>query len=187
MVSILSLWLPILLAAVAVFLLSSVIHMLLPYHRSNFKKLPSEDAIMAAMREHSVAPADYVMPYAGSSKAMGSEEYLAKTQQGPVGFLTIVPNGPPAMGKSLLLWFLYSIVVGIFAGYIAGQALGPGAPYLKVFQFAGCTAFAGYSLALLQDSIWFHRGWGMTLKFVFDGLLYALVTAGCLGWLWPAG
>ncbi len=186
MVPILSLWLPILLSAVAVFVVSSIIHMVLPYHRSNFKKLPSEDAVMTALREYQVTPGEYAMPYAGSSQAMGSEEYLAKTKEGPVGLLTIVPSGPPAMGKSLVLWFLYSILVGIFAAYIAGQALTPGVEYLKVFQFAGCTAFACYSVALLQDSIWFHRSWSITLKFAFDGLVYALVTAGVFGWLWPS-
>jgi len=186
MVPILSLWLPILLSAVAVFVVSSIIHMVLPYHRTNFKKLPSEDEVMAALREHKVTPGEYAMPYAGSSQAMGSEEYQAKSQQGPVGLLTIVPSGPPAMGKSLVLWFLYSILVGIFAAYIAGQALAPGVDYLKVFQFAGCTAFACYSVALLQDSIWFHRSWSITLKFAFDGLVYALVTAGVFGWLWPS-
>jgi len=43
MVSIISLWLPILLSAVAVFLVSSVIHMVFQYHKTDFKKIPSED------------------------------------------------------------------------------------------------------------------------------------------------
>jgi hypothetical protein len=92
----------------------------------------------------------------------------------------------PTMGKSLTLWFLYCVVVGIFAAYVTGRALGPGEPYLAVFRFAGVTAFLGYTLALWQQSIWWHRGWMQTLKHTFDGLVYALLTAGVFGWRWPA-
>jgi hypothetical protein len=76
--------------------------------------------------------------------------------------------------------------VGIFAAYIAGRALEPGAHYLDVFRFAGCTAFVGYAVALLQNSIWYKRNWTATLKSVFDGLVYALLMAGVFGWLWPS-
>jgi len=31
----------------------------------------------------------------------------------------------------------------------------------------------------------YKRNWGTTLKSVFDGLVYALFTAGAFGWLWP--
>ncbi len=37
MVSIVSLWLPILLSAIVVFILSSVLHMVFTYHNSDFK------------------------------------------------------------------------------------------------------------------------------------------------------
>jgi hypothetical protein len=100
--------------------------------------------------------------------------------------MTVLPNGPIAMGRSLALWFAYSIIVGIFAAYITSRAVGPGAEYLSVFRFSGCTAFVGYSLALLQNSIWYKRNWGTTLKSVFDGLVYAAFTAGAFGWLWPS-
>jgi hypothetical protein len=90
------------------------------------------------------------------------------------------------MGASLLLWFLYGVVVSIFAAYVAGAALAPGARYLDVFQFSGTVAFVGYGLALLQNSIWYSRQWSSTLKSVFDSLIYALLTAGIFGWLWPA-
>ena len=36
------LWLPILISAVAVFVVSSVIHMALPWHRSDFPKMADE-------------------------------------------------------------------------------------------------------------------------------------------------
>ena len=99
--------------------------------------------------------------------------------------MTVMENGPMKMGMSLFMWFLYSIVVGIFAAYVAGRALGPDAHYLAVFRFTGVTAFVGYTLALWQNSIWFNRKLSTTIKNTIDGLIYALFTAGVFGWLWP--
>jgi len=185
MVSIVSLWLPILLSAVAVFLISSIIHMVLQYHKNDFVKLPSEEPVMDDLRKTNIPPGDYHFPHAKDMKDMNSPEFVEKMKKGPVGFMTIMESGPPNMGKQLFLWFIYSIIVGIFAAYISGNALAPGAHYLAVFRFAGTTAFVGYSLALMQNSIWYKRNWGATLKSMFDGLIYALFTAGIFGWLWP--
>ncbi len=186
MVPLASLWIPILLSAVIVFVVSSIIHMLLPYHRTDFGKLPDEDKVMDALRKFGIAPGDYLVPCAGSPKDLGSPEFVAKMQKGPVACLTVMKSGPPSMVSSLSLWFVYSVVVGIFSAYIAGRALGPGAYYLAVFRFAGCTAFVGYSLSLWQNVIWYKRSWKATLKSTFDGLVYALLTAGTFGWLWPS-
>ena len=185
MVSLMSLWLPILLSGVIVFIASSLIHMLLGYHNTDFSKLPSEDAVMDALRPLNVPPGEYVFPYASDSNTRRSPEYIEKIKKGPVGFITVMKNGMPEMGGPLLQWFVYSLVVGIFAGYVAGIALPPGAHYLSVFRFAGTTAFVGYALALAQNSIWYKRSWGATLKSMFDGLIYGLLTAGTFGWLWP--
>jgi hypothetical protein len=185
MVPVLALWLPILLSAVIVFVASSIVHMVLPFHAADLRRVPKEDEVMAAMRTFGIPPGDYGMPLARSMKDMNSPEFIEKMKRGPVVFMTVVPNGPPSMSRSLALWFVYSIVVGIFAAYIAGRALGPGAHYLQVFRFAGATAFVGYSLALAQHSIWYHRSWGTTVRSMIDGLIYGLLTAGVFGWLWP--
>jgi len=186
MVPILSLWLPILLSAIAVFIASSVIHMLLGYHNSDFKKLPDEDRIMNELRKFNIPPGDYLMPCAANNKERTSPEFIEKTKKGPVALITMLPTGQFNMGKSLTLWFIYIVVVSIIAAYIAGRALGPGAHYLAVFRFAGAAAFIGYGLALLQNSIWWNKSWATTFKSMFDGLIYALLTAGIFGWLWPA-
>jgi hypothetical protein len=117
-------------------------------------------------------------------EAMKDPAYIARLESGPAVFMTVW-KGSTAMGGQLAGWFLYGVVVSIFAGYMAGAALPMGASYLDVFRFAGTTAFAGYSLALAQNSIWWKRGWGMTLRSMIDGLLYACLTAGAFGWLWP--
>jgi hypothetical protein len=184
-VPILTLWLPILLSAVAVFIISSIIHMVLGYHKNDFVAFPSEKQMMDDLRKHKIPPGDYMFPKANSMKEMGSPEFLEKMKQGPVGVMTIMNSGSPNMAKELSIWFIYSIIVGVFAAYVAGRALEPGAHYLAVFRFAGVTAFVGYSLALFQNSIWYKRNWTATFKSMFDGLIYALFTAGIFGWLWP--
>ena len=185
MVPITALWLPILLSAVIVFVASSIIHMLLPLHRSDYRKLPEEDKVLDALRSAAVTPGRvYIFPHC-DHKSMKSPETVEKFKRGPVGQLTIIPNGPPAMGKFLTQWFIYLLVAGIFVAYLTGRTLAPGTNYLAVFRVAGCTAFLGYSLALAQDSIWRGQTWGVTFKHLVDGLIYALLTAGTFGWLWP--
>ena len=185
MISLMSLWLPILLASVLVFILSSILHMVFSYHESDFKGLPQEKEVMDALRPFNLEEGEYVMPKTNSPKERNTDEYKEKANTGPMGFLTIYPAGPPAMGKNLMLWFIYSLVVSFFAAYVASVALTEDAHYLSVFRFVGTTAFMGYSLALMQNSIWYKRAWSVTFKSMFDGLIYALFTAGVFGWLWP--
>ena len=180
-----SLWLPILVSAVIVFLASSVIHMATPWHKGDYLKLPDEDKILDMLRAFSIPPGDYVAPRASSMKDMSNPEFIEKTKRGPVLVTTVIPNGPFKMGKSLTLWFLYSVIIAIFAGYVAGVALGPGAEYRTVFRIVGTVAFVGYSLGLWQMTIWYSRSVTTTLKSTVDGLIYALLTAGTFGWLWP--
>lgn len=180
------LWLPILVSAVAVFFASFILHMVIKHHNNDFKQIPDEARIMDELRKSNIPAGDYVFPYAKDEKERNSVEYKAKYEKGPVAIITVYPGGPMSMGSSLVGWFVYSIVVGVFAAYIAGHALAPGAHYLSVFRFAGATAFIGYTLALVHDSIWYRRKWSTTFKYVFDGLIYALLTGGIFGWLWPS-
>lgn len=180
-----ALWLPILLSSVVVFLASSVIHMALPWHKSDYPKVPDEDRVLEALRPLAIPPGDYMIPRASSTQEMRSAEFTDKLNKGPVMVVTVLPNGPMTMGMSLVLWFVYSVVVGYFAAYVASRALPAGVEYLQVFRFIGTSAFIGYSLALWQMSIWYKRAWATTLKSTVDGLIYALLTAGVFGWLWP--
>jgi hypothetical protein len=183
MVPLTSLLLPIVLSAVLVFIASSIIHMLLPYHRKDFAPLPNEDAVRSVLR---VPPGDYATPYAASAEAMKTPEFTQKMKEGPVVFMTVLPGGSWNMGATLAQWFVYCLVVSVFAGYVGGRATGPGAEYLSVFRFTSVTAFLGYAAALWQGRIWYRRGLRYTLASTFDGFVYALLTAGVFGWLWPA-
>lgn len=186
MVGLSMLWLPILVSAVFVFVMSSIIHMVLPWwHKSDYPQMPNEDKFMDAVRPLAIPPGDYMVPRAGDMKAMKSPEFAEKLKKGPIAVLTVLPNGQWSMGPSLAMWFIYSVVINIFAAYITSHALHAGANYLEVFRFIGASAFMGYSLALWQMSIWYRRSWTTTIKATIDGLIYACLTAGTFGWLWP--
>lgn len=185
MVSLASLWFPIVGSAVLVFAVSSLIHMVLKYHQNDFRRLPDEDAVRRALGPMKIPPGDYIVPHAGSMAAMQSPEHNAKMVEGPVMLATVMPNGPFTMGKNLTQWFLFSIVVSLTAAYVTSRTLAPGADYLSVFRVTGTVAFAAYALGDIPQSIWFGRGWTATFKSAFDGVLYALVTGGMFGWRWP--
>ena len=180
-----ALWLPILLSAIAVFVASSLIHMLSPWHKADYGKVPNEDKVQEALRPFAIPPGDYMLPRPSGAADMKSAAFLDKITKGPVMMLTVMPNAMMSMGRNLALWFLYILAVGFFAAYVTGRALPGGAPYLRVFQLTGATAFIGYAIALWQMSIWYRRSWSTTIKATVDGLIYALLTAGFFGWLWP--
>lgn len=185
MIPLIALWLPILLSAVIVFFASFIMHMVLAYHQSDYRKLPDEDHVNDAMRRAGVTPGPaYFFPYF-SFKEMKSAAAIEKMKRGPVGLLTVLPSGPPAIGKNMVQWFLYCVVISIFAAYLSGRLLAPGTAFLQVFRVVGTVAFLGYGAAHAQESIWSGRSWVITFKHLFDSLIYALLTAATFGWLWP--
>lgn len=186
MVSLGALWLPIVLSAVAVFAVSSIIHMLLKYHNNDYVQVPQEAAVMDALRGFEIPPGDYSMPRCTDMKEMGSPEFIEKQKQGPNIIMTVLPNEPMKMGGSLAGWFVYCLFVGLLVAYVTRLALDPGAEYMMVSRVAGSVAFCCYAVGEIPNSIWYKKGWGATLKHVFDGLLFALFTGGVFGWLWPA-
>ena len=183
--TLLDLWLPILLSAVFVFVASSILHMVIPMHRKDVVKLPGEDAIAEAIRNQNVPPGDYMFPCAGSMKEMSSPEMIEKFTRGPVGFMTVFPSGPPGIGKNLAQWFLYTVLVGAAVAYVGTVALAPGAEYGMVFRLTGTVAILVYALGSVPNSIWKGTKWTTTAKFLFDGVVYGLLTGGTMGWLWP--
>jgi hypothetical protein len=99
--------------------------------------------------------------------------------------ITVVPPGGFNMGKSLVLWFVFSLIIGVLVGYVGWHALGADVHYLRVFRITGVAAVLGYAVGYIQDPIWTGASWGTAGKFIFDGVVYGLVTAGTFGWLWP--
>jgi hypothetical protein len=182
-----SLWLPILAAAVAVFFVSFITHMLLPYHRSDVRKLPGdkEDVVLEALRRIDVAPGDYAVPHAGGPSGMREPAFIAKATKGPLAFITLAPGSAPSMGPYLGVWFVYCLVVSGITAYVAWRVFGPATSFPRMFRFTSVLTFLSYGMALPQMSIWYRRSWATTAKSLFDSVLYGLTTGAVFGYLWP--
>ena len=183
MVPLLDLWIPVLVSAIAVFFASSVIHMALKYHRKDFLGLPQEEAMRAALK--GTGPGQYMFPYCSDMKDMRTEAMQKKFVEGPVGIVTLRDPGMINMGPLLTRWLVYCIFISLVAGYVGHATLQAGTEYLKVFQVVGTAAWLGYAGSTISQGIWQSRPWSTVGKDMFDGLVYALLTAGVFGWLWP--
>ncbi len=181
-VSITSLWLPILLSAVFVFVAAAVAWMALPHHKNEWKGLSNEEAARAALK--GVAPGQYVLPWCPPER-MKDPEYLKKRQEGPTAWLTVVPSGVRGMGPQMVSSVVYYVFVSAVAAYVAGRTLGPGTPQLQVFRVVGTVSWVAYGWGGISDAIWFGKRWSSVGKQLADALLYALLTAGTFAWFWP--
>lgn len=186
MVDLMSLWLPIVLSAVAVFVGSSVIHMVLGYHKSDYSAMPEEDNVRAAMRQGKVQPGHYSLPHCVDMKELENPDVQKKFVEGPVAFVTVLPSGLPSMGKSLVSWFVFCLVMATFVAYLTGRTVAPGADFLAVFRVAGTVAFLGFAGSTPSESIWKGQPWSITAKHLLDGLIYSLLVGGVFAGLWPS-
>jgi len=185
MTALTALWLPILLSAVFVFIISSLIHMTPLWHKNDYPAMPNQDQVSAALRSLAIPPGEYVLPRANDMKEMRTPEFKEKFKAGPVVFMTILANPKMSMARPLSLWFIYILVTNFLAAFVASRTLAPGAEREMVFWVIGVVAFIGYAAALWQMVIWYGRSLSMTSKATFDGLIYAAITAGTFVWLWP--
>jgi hypothetical protein len=180
-----SLWLPILVSGLAVFVMSAIAWTALPTHKKEFSPLANEGAVSDALRAGIAGPGRYVVPHMMDQKAMGSPEGKARLEKGPIAYITVAPNGVPAMGPMMAQSTLSALVISLFTAYVAWHTLRPGAEYLEVFRVTGTITFMTYALGGMSESIWFARPWKSFFLQAFDALLYAGVAAGVFGWLWP--
>lgn len=185
MTSLLHLWLPILVSAVAVFIASSVMHMVVKWHNSDYGKLPNEDEVAEAIRRGQAAPGQYVLPHCLDMGDMKTPESQKKYTDGPVGLIVLQQPGLPNMGKALLGWFVFLGVVSFLVAYVVSRTLGAAPQPLHIFRVTGTVAFLTYAGSAAQASIWMGKPWRITFKDLADGLIYGLVTGGVFSLLWP--
>ena len=185
MVNVTELWLPILVSPVLIFLVSSVIHMLTPWHKDDYRTVPNEDGAMQALRPFGLAPGDYMMPRPSSMADMQSPAFLEKVRQGPKVVMTVLPAGPMTMTRNLVGWFAYLLVIAAIVGELYAMVLRRGADGHDVLHVTLITSFLGYAAALWQMTVWYNRSVGTTLRSTIDGLIYAAMTAGVFAYFWP--
>lgn len=181
-----SLWLPILLSAVVVFIISSLVHMVFKWHAFDYKGFYDEEAVRGALGGEKVQTGiKYVVPYCEDMKQMGSEEMQRKYQEGPNAVIVFGPNGRPNMGKYLGQWFLWSLVVAFIAAFITSRLIPHDAGLaLSAAKLSGAITFIAHGFGSVQESIWMYRSWRSTATYLLDGLLYGLGTAAVFYWLW---
>ena len=176
MVALASLWLPILISTVFAFMAGWLMHVFVRHHSHDFKAAPNEPSAFQALGSLGLSPGDYFIPHQSQSQHSSAPITV---------IMTVMRPGGMQLGSALAQWFVYQLVISILCAYVASRTLAYAAPYLNVFRVVGTVGFMGYSLAYAHESIWWQRGWGITLRYMFDGLVYALLTAGVFGWLWP--
>ena len=185
MITLTQLWLPILLSGIGVFIASSIVHMALKFwHQPDYRGFANEGEVAAAIRKGNASPGMYMLPFC-KMEDMKKPESQEKFRQGPVGFMILRASGMPSLGKGLVLWFIFCLVVAFFAAYVAGSTLAAGTAGLQVFRVITTVAFMGFAFGALPLGIWWGQPWKAVTKDVIDGLIYALVTAAIFTALWP--
>lgn len=184
--ALLSLWLPILLCAVVVFVISSLIHMVIKWHAPDYRGFANEDAVRDAIRAGHPTPGRYVVPYCSDMKQMGSEAMLTKYREGPVGHIVLAAPGTPNLGKHLGLWFLWSLAVAAVAAYLATRLVGLDPNHARAAaKLVGAITFIAHGFGTVQESIWTARPWSSSAKHLLDAALYGAGSGLVFLWLWP--
>jgi hypothetical protein len=181
-----SLWLPVVGSAVAVFVVSSIVHMLLRYHKADYKALPDEESVAAALRKAGPAPGLYFLPHCADFSQLKDPAVRKKFEDGPIAIMAVRPSGVPGMGKNLVQWFLLCLFASFIAGYVGRHTLGFGADGLNVMRITGTVAFAAYAFGYFHDSIWQGIPWSNSLRGLLDAVLYSVTTGLVFRCLWPA-
>jgi len=105
MVPVMSLVLPIVISAVVVFVASSIIHMVLPYHKGDMRVIPAgkEDEVLDALRRINIPPGQYGAPHPDPSSYAKkfTSKYLHRTIGGGVGH-NLPQEAPKAFADAII-------------------------------------------------------------------------------------
>jgi len=182
MVTLSLLWLPILLSAVFVFIASNILWMALPFwHGRDYGRMTNDSAIQDALTN--VGSGQYIVPWVDWKTQ--TPEQRAERQKKPFAFMYVRNPGTFAFAKAIGVYFLYTLIVAFFVGYVASRTISAGTHYLEVFRIVGAVGFMSFGFRGFPDSIWYGKPWKVTFKEVIDGLIYGCLMAGTFGWLWP--
>ena len=183
-VSLGELWLPVLIAAVAVFVASSVVWMVLPYHKADIRFMDNEEGFKEAIKPLDLAPGLYMYPNCADAKDMKSESYKERFEAGPWGVITVYP-GKPNFGANLLKTFVMYLIISVFVAYMVSLAAPAGAEYMRVFRIAATAGIMAHCLGGIVNDIFLGKPTRFVVTSLLDGVIYALVTAGVFAAMWP--
>ncbi len=182
--ALLSLWLPILVSAVVVWIASAIIWMAMPHHKRDRINLPDQEAMIQFVRSHNIPPGNYVFPYCGDAAQRNSPAMKEAIERGPIGTLSLWPT-PMKMGPKMLATFLVYLAVSIFLAYLASITIEPHANHMRVFRIVGTGGILAYCFAFIPNAVWFGGYLRTIVACIIDGIFYGLITAAIFAWLWP--
>lgn len=182
--TLIALWLPILLSAVVVFVISCIVHMVLKWHNSDYNGFANEGDIRAAINAGKPAPGRYVIPFCKEMSDMKGEAMQQKYREGPIGHIVLGPVGAPQIGKFMGQWFVWTLVVSTIAAYLAARVCGFGHPHAAA-KLAGAIVFVAMGFGTVTESIWSMRPWSSSAKFLIDAALYGLGAGLVFLYFWP--
>lgn len=120
------------LAALAMFIWSSIDHMLLPIGELGVKSITNEDAVIAAMKANITEDGFYIIPGEGMAHAAtlpkdqqkaAQEAWQKKYETGPNGILVYhAAGGKLSMPRLLAVEFGADIIVGLIAAFALAMA-----------------------------------------------------------------
>lgn len=177
----LSLILPIVLSAVALFFASFLSWMVLQLHKKDWGKVGKEEELMAAVKRCDLPEGSYMFPFSGSQAEMQSEAFQKRYDAGPRGVLTILPK--TNMGQNLALTFAYFLAVSAGLAFLAAQAFDRGAATWSVFQLVFVAGFMAFLASIVQHAIWFRP---RIVGHVIESVAYAAITGVIFAAMWPA-
>lgn len=178
-----NLWLPILLSAAAVFVLSSLMWMVLPFHKGDFQKLGAEPEFHALLRQHRPGTGRYMVGFGDCGGGGGPRTPIDPDVPRA---LLLVQHGPLSMGRSLGAWGVHLVVVSVLVAYAGSLALGAGAAAMPVFRMTSLAALLAYGGGVVPKSIWDGVPWKSVPVALFDAAVYAAATGAIFAWRWPA-
>lgn len=183
-VTLIDLWLPVLLASIAVFVASAVIWMLLPHHKADIRFMPNEDAFTGAIGPLNIQPGLYMYPNCQDPKDFKSEDFKKRFEQGPWGVITVFPK-QPSFAMNLLRTYLSYLAITAVIAYIASLGLGRDAAYMQVFQISASAGILGYCMGGLANDFFLGKPTRFIITSFIDGIFFALITAGIFASMWP--
>jgi len=165
--------------AIAIFAVSSVWHLLLPWAETGFHALPHEEILHPVLRMGIKDPGIYMFPGIDVTKQndpVEQKRYQEKFQQGPTGLIIFQPGGKEfSFPKLLVNQFLFQLLAAFVVSVLLAMATPAG--YLQRVLFVGLVAVFG---SLVID--WPYWNWyGFPGNYTFEHLCEMFLTWGATG------
>ena len=178
--------LPVMLSAAFVWLASAASWMALPHHIGEYRGVKDEADLADALRRQSLPRGQYILPHLDRWEDAATPGGRERFVNGPVAFLTILPNRVPSIRRHLLLTLAHYVLVAAGIAWAAQTFIPLGAAYAQVFPPVAIMALLAHGSALIPEAIWYGKPWGNVLRGLLDAAVFALLTAGSMAATWPS-